>query len=272
MNIVDRLSVSRGLCAYGVCDCDLLLAHMTDAARLGLTRRIAQPRSVFVALFPYAAEQRPGNLSLYARGRDYHAVIQQTLGDMAAELRTAYPENNFIVLADNSPLPEVLAAAYAGLGCIGAHGLLIHPLYGSYVFIGTIVTDCTLPTTPHTPTTCINCGACRRACPVGLDKSRCLSALTQQGGTLTDEQAALVRAHPLIWGCDTCQLVCPMNRTAQQTPLADFREHPICSLSLDDLEGLTRKQFLAKYPERAFTWRGPAPIRRNLLLKQGEQP
>lgn len=63
-----------------------------------------------------------------------------------------------------------------------------------------------------------------------------------------------------------------MNRTAQQTPLADFREHPICSLSLDDLEGLTRKQFLAKYPERAFTWRGPAPIRRNLLLKQGEQP
>ena len=102
MNIVDRLSVSRGLCAYGVCDCDLLLAHMTDAARLGLTRRIAQPRSVFVALFPYAAEQRPGNLSLYARGRDYHAVIQQTLGDMAAELRTAYPENNFIVLADKN--------------------------------------------------------------------------------------------------------------------------------------------------------------------------
>lgn len=242
---------------------------MDDNQRLGLSRRLAEPRSVLVVLFPYLASSAPGNLSLYARGRDYHAVIAERLGAAAQELAQAYPANQFVVLADDSPIPEVYAAACAGLGCIGDHGLLIHPDYGSFVFIGTIVTNLDLPLTERPPAGCLHCGACRRACPVELDKTACLSALTQQGGTLTAEQAELVRAHPLIWGCDTCQLVCPMNRDARETAIPDFRGNFICSLSLTDLDGLTRRQFAEKYPDRAFTWRGPAPLRRNLTLKQG---
>ena len=272
MNIVDSLSVSHGLCACGVCAYETLQPHMTAAQQRGLARRITRPRSVIAALFPYLAPGAPGNLSLYARGRDYHAVVTARLEAAAQALRRTYPDRAFLVLADDSPLPEVLAAACAGLGCIGEHGLLIHPVYGSYVFIGTIVTDLSVPATEQSPADCLHCGACRRACPVGLDKARCLSALTQQGGALTAEQAALVRAHPLIWGCDTCQLVCPMNRGAALTAEPDFLTDRICSLSLADVDGLTRRQFAEKYPGRAFTWRGPAPIRRNLMLKQGETP
>lgn len=272
MNIVDRLSVSHGLCACSVCAMGTLLPHMDDKQELGLSRLIDAPRTVLVALFPYLTDAPSGNLSLYARGRDYHAVIADRLGAVADELRREYPENHFVVLADDSPLPEVYAAACAGLGCIGDNGLLIHPDYGSYVFIGTIVTDLDLPVTEQPPTGCLHCGACRRACPIDLEKSRCLSALTQQGGTLTEEQAALVREHPLVWGCDTCQLVCPMNRQAKPTDIADFQDDRIHRLTLADVDGLTRRQFNQKYPDRAFTWRGPAPLQRNLTLKEGDTP
>lgn len=272
MNIVDRLSVSDGLYACGVCAMGTLLSHMDDRQQLGLSRLIDAPRSVLVALFPYLTGAPSGNLSLYARGRDYHAVIADRLGAAVEAFQAEYPDNHFVVLADDSPLPEVYAAACAGLGCIGDNGLLIHPDYGSYVFIGTIVTDLDLPTTEQTPQGCLHCGACRRACPIDLDKERCLSALTQQGGTLTEEQAALVREHPLVWGCDTCQLVCPMNKHAKQTDIPDFRQSPIDTLTLADVDGLTRRQFCEKYPDRAFTWRGPAPLRRNLSLKEGDNP
>jgi len=147
LNIVDRLSVSDGLCACGVCAMGTLLSHMGDQQRLGLSRLIDSPRSVLVALFPYLTGAPSGNLSLYARGRDYHAVIADRLGAVAQAFQTEYPENHFVVLADDSPLPEVYAAACAGLGCMGDNGLLIHRDYGSYVFIGTIVTDLDLPVT-----------------------------------------------------------------------------------------------------------------------------
>ncbi len=270
MNILDSLCVSHGLCALGVCGYDTLLPQMTNAQRTGLARRIDHASSVLVTVIPYPFDTAPGNLSLYARAKDYHSVLGEKLEAVADTLRTQYPTHTFVVLVDDSPLPEVYAAACAGLGKIGTHGLLIHPTYGSYVFIGTIVTNLELPRTECTPQPCLQCGACLRACPVDLDKSRCLSALTQQGGALDEEQAALVREHPLIWGCDTCQLVCPLNRTAQTEPIPDFAQNRICSLTFSDLDGLTRKQFLAKYPDRAFTWRGPAPLRRNLTLKDEE--
>ncbi|MBS5150917.1 MAG: DUF1730 domain-containing protein [Butyricicoccus pullicaecorum] len=270
MNILDSLCMSHGLCALGVCKYDTLYPQMSDAQRTGLARRIDHARSVLVTVLPYPAEPSSGNLSLYARARDYHIVLGEKLKAAADTLRAQYPCHTFAVLVDDSPLPEVYAAACAGLGKIGTHGLLIHPVYGSYVFIGTIVTDLELPATGDTPAPCLQCGACLRACPVDLDKSRCLSALTQQGGALSAEQEALVREHPLIWGCDTCQLVCPLNRSIPPAEIPDFTQNRICSLELSDLEGLTRKQFAAKYPDRAFTWRGPAPLRRNLTLKKEE--
>lgn len=270
MNILEHLRTSHGLCALGVCSYDILLPHMSEGQCIGIAKRIDHPRSVLVTVVPYPLDTTTGNLSIYARAKDYHTVLGEKLEAAATTLRTEYPEHTFAVLVDDSPLPEVYAASCAGLGKIGTHGLLIHPTYGSYVFIGTIITNLELPATGDAPEPCLQCNACRRACPVDLDKSRCLSALTQQGGILDEEQAALVSAHPLIWGCDTCQLVCPLNRGIQTEPNSDFAENRICSLTLSDLDGLTRKQFLAKYPDRAFTWRGPAPLRRNLILKDKE--
>lgn len=262
----------REFCAAGVCPVSAL--RMDEPSRAWLERLCPGAQSVLVFLFPYFAGEQPGNLSLYARGRDYHVVLRQALTPVAERFCILYPDYRFTVAVDDSPIPEVAAAVRAGLGAAGENGLLIHETYGSYVFIGTIVTDRSFPVEPREPRPCLRCGACRRACPGGVvgapggKVSRCLSALTQRGGELSVEEAKQLRRHPLIWGCDICQTVCPMNRNAVQTFLPDFREQCIASLALPDLEGLTRRGFLEKYPERAFTWRGPAPLRRNLLLRQ----
>ena len=109
----------------------------------------------------------------------------------------------------------------------------------------------------------------------GFDPDRCLSALTQKKGTLTPEEEGLLKAHPLIWGCDCCQLACPYNQEALAAPLPELagetRALPyLASLSLSDLEGLTNRTFREIYGKRAFAWRGPAVLRRNLTLKKEE--
>jgi len=264
--------LDRSMC--GVCPAAALGLRGERGGWLG--RLCPGARSVLVFLFPYFAGERPGNLSLYARGRDYHAAIRDALAPAAEALRAEHPENRFVVLADDSPIPEVRAAALAGLGVHGEHGLLIHETYGSYVFIGTIVTDRDFPAEVHPPSPCLRCGKCRAACPAqaigtpGVDAGRCLSALTQRGGAVTPQEAGQLRRHPLIWGCDTCQLACPMNRGVPLSGNPAFRENLLDSLTAEDLAGLTRRAFAERFPGRAFTWRGPAPLRRNLELKHSD--
>lgn len=280
---LDALFREIGAAAWGSCAYrDLRLAPEQQERVRGL---LAEPKGVFVAAFPYFAGNEPGNLSYYARGEDYHRVLTRRLSAAAEQLKKAWPEHTFLPGADNSPLDERQCARLAGVGVIGRHGLVMVEPYGSWVFLGTILTDLPLPSAPEPAPDCIGCGACVRACPGGalrtqpFDENRCLSALTQKKGALTEEEEKLLRAHPLIWGCDICQQVCPYNREARRSSLEELTgtaEHPtISSLSEEDLEGLSNRTFREKYGERAFAWRGPAVLRRNLELKRDsteEQP
>lgn len=224
------------------------------------------------AVFPYFAGHTPGNLSLYARGQDYHTVVKQRLEQAAEWLRQEYG-CSAIPMTDVSPFPEVWAAACAGLGKLGQNGLLLTEEYGSFVFIGLLLTD--LPWQGGAaPVPCKGCGACLRTCPGGalaengqVDAVRCLSALTQQRGELTKEQASAVMAHQLIWGCDACQLVCPENRKVRETALPEFREALLHDLQPEDV-AMGDRAFRRKYAGRAFTWRGVQPLRRNLEWKK----
>lgn len=161
------------------------------------------------------------------------------------------------------------------MGVLGKQGLLLVPDYGSYVFLGTIVTDCPYPFPPPQPVqSCISCGLCVRHCPgqalssEGLNLNRCLSHLTQSKEPFSTEQGKLVDNHPLIWGCDSCQRVCPYNLSPKLSPLSAFREDLVDTLQLEQVAGQTRKQFLQAFPDRAFTWRGAKVLERNLILHQ----
>lgn len=234
-----------------------------------------RPGAVLVAAFPYYAGDAPGNLSLYARGRDYHLVLTEKLNTVCDVLRQKYPSYLFLPGADSSPLPERQLAWACGIGLRGQNGLLILPPWGSYVFLGTILTDCPLEFSTRPPANvCISCGKCAAACPGGaLDGavfhlSRCLSDISQKKGALSPEEAALLSAQTCLWGCDLCQRVCPYNARPAMTPIPDFRENLISSLSPADLEGLTNRTLREKYGDRAFAWRGPAVLRRNLALRE----
>lgn len=273
---LDALFTAAGAAGWGSCAFQSL-SLSPDNREKALTL-CPGAKGVLVAAFPYFAGNRPGNLSLYARGEDYHRSVIRRLNTVAGALQDTFPEHRFLVGADSSPLDERQCARLAGLGIQGKNGLVIVPPYGSWVFLGTILTTLPLQSPPEPAPACIGCNACVRACPGGalratpFDESRCLSALTQKKGALTSQEEELLRAHPLIWGCDICQQVCPYNRDAARSLLPDLTgegEQPyLARLQADDLEGLSNKTFRAKYGHRAFAWRGPGVLRRNLKLKK----
>ena len=271
MTTLNEAFAAAGAAAWGGLPFSELAEDMTQAAIAKAEGLCPNPRNVLVAAFPYYAGERPGNLSLYARGQDYHQVVTGRLNTICDILRENYKNGVFLPAADNSPLPERQAAWRCGIGLRGKNGLVILPPYGSYVFLGTILTDVEVDLPPRTLSAhCVGCGKCLIACPggalgeAGVDLDRCLSELTQRKGELTAEQGALLKNHSLIWGCDTCQRVCPYNAAPALSPLPEFREGLVDTLEGADLEGLTNRTFREKYGDRAFAWRGPAPLRRNL--------
>ena len=217
------------------------------------------------------------NLSLYAVGRDYHGYMKELEAAILPSLQKAFPDNRFALFADHSPIMEADAAARAGLGVLGLNGLLITPDYGSFVFIGEIVTDADhaavtggiTPAFPDLPPLCEGCGACLSACPTGCregDRSRCLSALTQKKGELTEEEIAAVRKGGLVWGCDACQLACPHNAAVieakRDTPVRYFREERLIRVDVSAIAAMDDTAFSS----RAYAWRGRGVITRNCRL------
>lgn len=236
------------------------------------------PTYALCALFPYYAGREPGNLSLYARGRDYHLAVQQHLEAVAKQLESHLPGVHFACFADNSPLDEVYTAIRCGLGRRGMHQLLIHPKWGSFCFIGEIVCDAqVLPVTPPmAQDTCLHCGRCVAACPthalrleecgqLTYHKDLCLSHITQKKQDfLPEPDGVLMRKGRRVWGCDLCQEVCPCNDNVPVTPFPEFREQLLCEIAPQDLEGLSNREFQRRYADRAFSWRGVGVLRRNL--------
>ena len=272
---LDAAFAASGAAAWGGVPFSALAPHMSPENREKAQALCPGGAWVLSAAYPYYPGDRPGNLSLYARGEDYHLVLLRRLTPICNLLSEYYGSYRFVPAADSSPLPEREAAWLAGLGLRGKHGLVILPPWGSYVFLATVLTDAPLALPEAAPApACVGCGACLVACPSGalgregLRPERCLSHLTQKKGALPPGEAALVTTHPLIWGCDACQRVCPYNRDVPVTPLPEFREGLIDALSPAELSGLTNRTFRAAYGDRAFAWRGPGPLRRNLALHQ----
>lgn len=250
---VQKILKNNGISLFGACAFADVLPLLPCRAAARLPR---DPKTVLVAVFPYKTAGEPQNLSRYATVPDYHTVCGGMLENAAGELQATFG-GQFTAFVDNSPIREVKAAVLAGLGMQGKNGLLITQKYGSFVFIGEIVTDLALPTTAHSAF-CADCGACTAACPAGCiggDRSVCLSAVTQQKGELTEAQSQMMRDNGCIWGCDICQNVCPHNRQAQNTDIPAF------------LEGF-RAGFAPGDPidGRAFAWRGQQVICRNAGL------
>ena len=234
---------------------------------------IADGTAILMAI-PYytpACDDPGRNLSAYAVPRDYHGFFKALFGELIPALEAAFPEHKFAGFADHSPIAEVEAAAKAGLGVIGKNHLLITEKYSSYIFLGEVVTDAILPCKTGEKSTCLDCGACMRACPA--DKiGTCLSALTQQKGELSEEEEQTILHYGSVWGCDICQEVCPYTKAAKAagtlySPIPYFRKETIPVLTLDILDHMDDETFAG----RAYAWRTRKTIRRNLCLYEGNK-
>lgn len=242
--------------------------------RLTGNTQLSQPQSAMVCLFPYYIRpedmpvEQPINLPRYAWGPDYHLVIPDYLTRFGKALQALDDTVEFEIHCDTSPLADRYMAYLAGLGVFGRNRALIHPTWGSYTSIGTLLTTCPLPADTPMEGTCMSCNSCVRACPgQSLGRSdfgyeTCKSYLTQKKGELTNEELTILRRSPLIWGCDICQEVCPHNRDLPTTPIPEFR-HIEPYVSASELEPLTNRTFKAAFGHRAFAWRGKATLLRN---------
>lgn len=227
------------------------------------------PRSAIVCLFPYYLPHNgPSNLSRYTWGTDYHAVVNKYLQKLVDRLHLLNENESFSIHCDTSPLADRYMAYLAGLGFYGKNKCFINPTWGSYVFIGTILTTMHLEPNRPSQETCLGCNQCIKTCLgdcLGESKftySTCKSYLTQKKGDLTDEEQSIIRKSPLLFGCDQCQDVCPHNQNIPTTPIEEF-QHIEPLLDVNEIEHMTNKEFKATYGDRAFSWRGKGILLRN---------
>jgi epoxyqueuosine reductase len=190
-----------------------------------------------------------GNISVYARGRDYHDTLKSRLKQLAREF-VAKTGAEVKVFVDTAPLMEKPLAAKAGLGWQGKHTNLVSRELGSWFFLGVMLTDAELP--PDTPET-DHCGSCRNCldiCPTKafptpyrLDARRCISYLTiEHKGPVPEEFRAAMGNR--IYGCDDCLAVCPWNKFASAASEAAFHARAELKLpGLDELAALDDAAF-----------------------------
>lgn len=251
--IINKVGIKDvGFCAFSEISHTLLDCRAKERLPEGA-------KTVILLIFPYKVrEEKPQGISRYAAVPDYHKVCGEYLKKCCAELEKHIDGYEFVCFADNSPLPEVLAAAKAGLGKIGENGLLITEKFGSYVFIGEIVTDFALELPQREIEHCSNCGKCKEFCP--KDKyGDCLSNISQKKGLLNETEEAALKDHNILWGCDICSAVCPENDNAQNTYIKEFIEGYRDTYTLDeDISG------------RAYEWRGEKTVKRNYLNLNGK--
>ncbi|TVR91640.1 MAG: tRNA epoxyqueuosine(34) reductase QueG [Spirochaetaceae bacterium] len=172
-----------------------------------------------------------GRIARYARGRDYHKTFGKKLLHILQQLQQTYPEDSFRRFTDSGPLAERSFAAATGACVTGRNTLSISPLYGSYFFLGEVLSTHQFPdfvTVPAGQGCPRGCRACINVCPTGalsapyrMDARSCISYLTieHKGLIPVDLQEAL---GDMVFGCDLCQEVCPLNAVRRPTTEPDL--------------------------------------------------
>ena len=222
--------------------------------------------------------QRPGEAigSLYARGRDYHKVLRHRLQKLAERIESAIGPRGHRVFTDSAPVLEAELARRSGQGWRGKHTLVLNREGGSMFFLGEIYVDLDLPASEPVSEHCGACSACIDVCPTQailgpqrLDARRCISYLTiEHAGSIPEDLRPLIGNR--IYGCDDCQLICPWNKFAQRSPLADFDPRDgLTGATLVELFAWTEDEFLRRTEGSPIRRIGHQRWQRNIAVAMG---
>jgi len=221
------------------------------------------------------AQRATGNVSVYARNRDYHDVIKGRLKEIA-NLLEARSGAKVKVFVDTAPVMEKPLAESAGIGWQGKHTVVVSRDYGSWLFLGAIFTTAELPADEPHPESCGTCRRCLDVCPTNafpapfqLDARRCLSYLNiELKGPIPHEFRVAMGNR--IYGCDDCLAVCPWNKFAAETREMKLRARDdLKSPALADLAALNDDAFRRFFSASPVKRIGHARFLRNVLIAVG---
>ncbi|MDE3838053.1 tRNA epoxyqueuosine(34) reductase QueG [Bacillus methanolicus] len=216
--------------------------------------------------------ERRGIFCRASWGTDYHFILKDRLKKLEEFIAEKVPGAQLKSMVDTGELVDRAVAQRAGIGWSGKNCSIITPEFGSYVYLGEMITN--IPFEPDTPMEdrCGSCNKCVEACPTGalvqggqLNAKRCIAFLTQTKDFLPEEFREKLGNR--LYGCDTCQTVCPENKGK------DFHLHPemepdpeIAKPLLKPLLHISNREFKEKYGHVSGSWRGKKPIQRNAII------
>lgn len=216
--------------------------------------------------------ERRGIFCRASWGVDYHTAVRKRLQLIEAWLIEHVPGVKLKSMVDTGELVDRAVAERAGIGWVGKNCSVITPEFGSYVYLGEVMTN--IPFAPSTPIEdeCGDCTLCIDVCPTGaivapgqLNSQRCIAFLTQTKGFLPDEFRGKIGNR--LYGCDTCQTVCPKNKGKINWIHEEFTADPeLAKPLLQPLLSISNKEFKTKFGHVSGSWRGKKPIQRNAIL------
>ncbi|MCC4721406.1 tRNA epoxyqueuosine(34) reductase QueG [Salinicoccus sp. RF5] len=216
--------------------------------------------------------ERRGTFARASWGVDYHTLLNRRLASLEEYIKTLDPSIECRSMVDTGVLSDREVARRSGLGYIGKNGFVINPELGTYSYLGEMITDYPFPPDEELIDSCGDCNLCVDRCPTGalvgngqLDSQKCISFLTQTKGFLPDEYRGKIGNR--LYGCDTCQQVCPRNKGINTDHHADIVLEPeILKPELTGLLEISNKEFKETYGHLAGVWRGKKPIQRNAII------
>lgn len=261
---------------------DLLNDFEEDTIENRVNPKLIMPqgKTIISIALPYMTEnieKQEQYFSSYALGEDYHNVVNLYLEKISTFIEKLGGITETFV--DNNPLPERYIAMKAGIGFIGKNNCLITEEYGSYVFLGEIITDLEVEESTPKESKCGNCNKCIDICPtkaiLSIDTNKnikgiennsniCLSYVTQKKNL---EDFWFKKFEGRIWGCDKCQDICPFNKNVQNSRIVEFQpKEYMKNPNLEEIIQLDNKTFKEKYKITSCGWRGKNILIRNSLI------
>ncbi|MFS9450597.1 tRNA epoxyqueuosine(34) reductase QueG [Streptococcus cristatus] len=232
--------------------------------------------SIAVA-YPHKLKQQPQKTA-YKRGKftpnswglDYHYVLQDKLDRLAKGIEELTADFEYKGMVDTGALADTAVARRAGIGFIGKNGLVISKEFGSYMFLGELITNLDIEPDQPVDYDCGDCNRCLTACPTScligdgtMNAKRCLSFQTQDKGIMDLEFRKKIKT--VIYGCDICQICCPYNK-GLDNPLATEIDPELAHPELLPFLELSNGQFKEKFGHIAGSWRGKNILQRNAII------
>ncbi|WP_277587154.1 tRNA epoxyqueuosine(34) reductase QueG [Psychrobacillus antarcticus] len=215
---------------------------------------------------------RRGIFARASWGIDYHTVLREKLALLELYILSHIPDAKLRSMVDTGELSDRAVAERAGIGWSAKNCAIITPEFGSYVYLGEMITSVPFSPSEQMEDQCGDCRLCLDVCPTGaliqggqLNAQRCIAFITQTKKMVPDEFRAKIGNR--IYGCDTCQTVCPKNKGKANLHHDAFKPDPeLVKPLLLPLLKMTNRTFKETYGHMSGAWRGKNPIQRNAII------